>query len=108
MPNGNAVGSLLEFRDVSAFGATSGVFALPQGGFAVVLEDAVPTRTAARENLHIYDNGGNYVGDVRMEDAGDGSDFSNMLLANQPTATLLSCMTWRTTPWCRAARPFRR
>ena len=86
--NGNAVGSLLEFQDQSAFGTTfARVFALPEGGFAVVLETADDTNS--RQNLHIYDNGGNYVGDVRMEDAGDGSDFSNMLLANQPDGNTL-------------------
>ena len=86
--NGNAVGSLLEFQDQSAFGTTfARVFALPEGGFAVVLETADDTNS--RQNLHIYDNNGNFVGDVRMEDTGDGSDFSNMLLANQPDGNTL-------------------
>ncbi len=86
--NGNPVGSLHEFQDESAFGATfARVFALPQGGFAVVLETA--DDTGSRQNLHIYGNDGNYIGDVRMEDTGDGSDFDNMFLANQADGNTL-------------------
>ncbi|HEY5064285.1 MAG TPA: Ig-like domain-containing protein, partial [Xanthobacteraceae bacterium] len=86
--SGNAVGSLIEFSDLGAFGSTfARVFALSSGGFAVVLETADDTNS--RQNLHIYDNDGNYVGDVRMEGAGDGSDFSNMSLANQPDGNTL-------------------
>ena len=86
--NGNPVGGLHEFQDQSAFGSTfARVFALPQGGFGVVLETA--DDTGSRQNLHIYDNNGNYIGDVRMEDTGDGSDVSNMFLANQPDGNTL-------------------
>ena len=81
------------------------VFALSSGGFAVILETGDDTNS--RQNLHIYDNDGNYVGGVRMEGAGDGSDFSNMSWLTRPMATPLCCISWKTTPWCRAASPFR-
>ena len=85
--SGNAVGSLVEYPDIGAFGATfARVFALSSGGFAVVLETGDDTNS--RRNIHIYDNDGNYVGDVRMEGAGDGG-LGNMSLANQPDGNTL-------------------
>ena len=84
--SGNAVGGLIEYSDISASGSTfARVFALPGGGFAVGLQGPDP----ADGNLLIYDNSGDYVGDVPMEYAGDGSDISEMLLANQPDGNTL-------------------
>jgi hypothetical protein len=84
--SGNAVGGLIEYSDISASGSTfARVFALPGGGFAVGLQGPDP----ADGNLLIYDNSGDYVGDVPMEYAGDGSDVSEMLLANQPDGNTL-------------------
>ena len=85
--SGNAVGGLIEYSDISASGSTfARAFALAGRQFpAVGLQGPDP----ADGNLLIYDNSGDYVGDVPMEYAGDGSDVSEMLLANQPDGNTL-------------------
>jgi hypothetical protein len=80
--SGNAVGGISKFTAQTAFGSVlARVFALPDGGFAVGLADALAA-DGIPNNLLIYDNNGNQVGDVRLADAGDGAEFNQIFLTN--------------------------
>jgi hypothetical protein len=69
--SGNAVGGISKFTAQTAFGSVlARVFALPDGGFAVGLADALAA-DGIPNNLLIYDNNGNQVGDVVQPDIFD-------------------------------------
>jgi hypothetical protein len=82
--DGNAVGSPITFDSTSAFGASRAlVYALPAGGFAIGLQGGNPDH----HNLRIYDNDGNKVGEVRMQDP--GTDTNTPILVNLPNGETL-------------------
>jgi hypothetical protein len=82
----NAVGTPFESYAQTEFGTTRAlVFALPDGGYVVTLQSAIP----ANQQLFVYDNDGNPVGEVRMHDAGDGTGHSTLVLANRPNGDTL-------------------
>jgi hypothetical protein len=82
--DGNQVGSPVTFESQSAFGTSRAhVYELPSGGYAIAVQGGNPDH----HNLRIYDNDGNKVGEVRMQDP--GTDTSSAVLANLPNGETL-------------------
>ena len=92
--SGNEVGAPFTFEVQTAFGSSRGlVYGLPAGGYAIGIQGANPDH----HNLRIYDNDGNKVGEVRMQDP--GTDTNTPTLVNLPDGNTLVLFTRSTTPW---------
>ena len=84
--DGTPVSGMISFAEYPGSGIVR-LIALPQGGFAVAPD--VTSQVDRANNLQIYDNNGGHVGDVRLEDLGDGSDASQYLLTRLTNGDIL-------------------